>query len=885
GDSDRDGICDNQDNCDFTVNPDQADNDGDGIGNVCDVTPNGGGGTGPTCKEAIVSAEAGKINIGNLAQGAKVEIAGPSTGYTPQVVCEGNCSSTEMVSGLTPGHYNVTVQTFNPYCYEQYFVEVPQGGDGGNSCDGQGGDSDGDGICDNQDNCDFTFNPDQADNDGDGIGNVCDDTPNGGGGPDCKAANVSGGNGKVTISNLAQGAKVEISGPSTGYGQQLVCEGNCNGTEMVSGLSAGAYNVTIQTFNPYCYNLVTVNVTGGGSGNPCDGQGGDSDGDGICDDQDNCDFTRNPDQADNDGDGIGNVCDDTPNGGGGGSPDCKAVNVSGGDGKVTISNLAQGAKVEISGPSTGYGQQLVCEGNCNSSEMVTGLSAGEYHVTVQTFNPYCYNRVKVVVTGGNTDPCANQGGDSDGDGICDNQDNCRTTFNPDQADNDGDGIGNVCDDTPNGDPCANKGGDSDGDGVCDNDDNCRTTFNPDQADNDGDGLGNVCDDTPNGGPTTCTMRTAKNTRLCFNNSQIGRGGRYGGFLLLDKNGNSNFIGDFYTIHNGKLTEFSDGTAKFTGRYVNIKRNSASFDIDIMLSNRKRDDDSIHPKPHDCGIHQDDDIYYYLQTSGHLRGRGDLAGLVLRVTRFGEPFQIGTGANITDDEDDFGGSGWLKVDIERQANNGRYHINTGSNGQEGDINIELTGRSSDAFCSAGSRASLTFNAFESARQVSLQWATNTTFKNDYYIIEKSTDGTIFEELAKVESEFANDDMETYRELDKQPALGQNYYRVKQVYFDGSFDYTNVELVNFNIDLDALDVYPNPVKNELFINLSQFEGKQAYILLTNQYGQVIQELEVDKIDAAPVRMEIGNVINGMYFLTIRPNGGAKFVTKKLVVDQLD
>ena len=55
-----------------------------------------------------------------------------------------------------------------------------------------------------------------------------------------------------------------------------------------------------------------------------------------------------------------------------------------------------------------------------------------------------------VIVNPPVDPCANQGGDSDGDGVCDNQDNCDFTPNPDQADNDSDGIGNVCDDTPNG---------------------------------------------------------------------------------------------------------------------------------------------------------------------------------------------------------------------------------------------------------------------------------------------------------------------------------------------------------------------------------------------------------------------------------------------------
>ena len=87
-------------------------------------------------------------------------------------------------------------------------------------------DSDGDGICDNVDNCRTTPNSDQADNDGDGIGNACDDTPNGGGSLDCNDAVVTAESGKVTITNLPAGAKVEISGPATGWAQQLVCEGN-----------------------------------------------------------------------------------------------------------------------------------------------------------------------------------------------------------------------------------------------------------------------------------------------------------------------------------------------------------------------------------------------------------------------------------------------------------------------------------------------------------------------------------------------------------------------------------------------------------------------------------------------------------------------------------
>jgi hypothetical protein len=66
--------------------------------------------------------------------------------------------------------------------------------------------------------------------------------------------------------------------------------------------------------------------------------------------------------------------------------------------------------------------------------------------------------------------------DADGDGVRDEEDNCRNTPNPNQADRDGDGVGDVCD-------------------------NCPDVANPDQEDSDGDGVGDACE----GGPVTCDM--------------------------------------------------------------------------------------------------------------------------------------------------------------------------------------------------------------------------------------------------------------------------------------------------------------------------------------------------------------------------------------------
>ncbi len=78
--------------------------------------------------------------------------------------------------------------------------------------------------------------------------------------------------------------------------------------------------------------------------------------------------------------------------------------------------------------------------------------------------------------------------DTDGDGICDLNDNCPTTYNPLQIDSDFDGIGDDCD------ACINDPeNDADGDGYCVDVDNCPTIYNPSQSDTDFDTIGDDCD--------------------------------------------------------------------------------------------------------------------------------------------------------------------------------------------------------------------------------------------------------------------------------------------------------------------------------------------------------------------------------------------------------
>ena len=109
----------------------------------------------------------------------------------------------------------------------------------------------------------------------------------------------------------------------------------------------------------------------------------------------------------------------------------------------------------------------------------TPVLPGTYRLGLDATNAYDQGATRLDentfdVTVAGPDP------DTDTDGVPDSSDNCPDDTNPDQADNDLDGMGDACDN------------DDDNDGVLDGVDNCPFDYNPDQTDVNGDGFGDVC---------------------------------------------------------------------------------------------------------------------------------------------------------------------------------------------------------------------------------------------------------------------------------------------------------------------------------------------------------------------------------------------------------
>ena len=89
----------------------------------------------------------------------------------------------------------------------------------------------------------------------------------------------------------------------------------------------------------------------------------------------------------------------------------------------------------------------------------------------------------------------------------------------------------------------------------------------------------------------------------------------------------------------------------------------------------------------------------------------------------------------------------------------------------------------------------FSARQNDCKVILTWITDSEINNDYFELQRSTDGRSFETIEEIKgsgSTFAN---QTYTYTD-QPKSVNNYYRLKQIDFDRNFTFSNV--INASIE---------------------------------------------------------------------------------------
>ena len=147
--------------------------------------------------------------------------------------------------------------------------------------------------------------------------------------------------------------------------------------------------------------------------------------------------------------------------------------------------------------------------------------------------------------------------------------------------------------------------------------------------------------------------------------------------------------------------------------------------------------------------------------------------------------------------------------------------------------------------------------------------------DVYV-EKSGDGNLFTQLGKLDAATLDG---KYTFTDNNPFSGNNYYRLKIVDNDGSVTYSNIVLLKAGLN-ENISIYPNPVRNEIGINLSALKEGNYSMQLTDMNGHVLLSKNYyissgNRVISLPVTQ----FSTGSYILIIKNSKGENRFTQKI------
>ena len=180
----------------------------------------------------------------------------------------------------------------------------------------------------------------------------------------------------------------------------------------------------------------------------------------------------------------------------------------------------------------------------------------------------------------------------------------------------------------------------------------------------------------------------------------------------------------------------------------------------------------------------------------------------------------------------------------------------------------------------------FTASANVNEVVLNWSTATETNNQGFEVQRSY-GNEFVTIAFVEGHGTTTQTQVYSYTDKNVNAGIYSYRLKQVDFDGSFEYSDVVEVDVPAPaVFALDQnYPNPFNPSTMISFRLAVDSKVNMTVFNVLGQEVASLLNGNLVAGShqVTFDASSLNSGVYMYRIEATGidGSNFVDVKKMI----
>lgn len=168
-------------------------------------------------------------------------------------------------------------------------------------------------------------------------------------------------------------------------------------------------------------------------------------------------------------------------------------------------------------------------------------------------------------------------------------------------------------------------------------------------------------------------------------------------------------------------------------------------------------------------------------------------------------------------------------------------------------------------------------------VTLNWSTATETNNMMFEIERRNENSDFVLIGFVEGNGSTTEPQNYSFVDRNVTIGKYYYRLKQIDFDGTFEYSN------EIEVDAAPVsfsleqnYPNPFNPSTTIKFNLPEKEFVTLKVYDVMGKEVDVIldEEKPAGSNSVEYDATGLASGTYFYKLQA-GNKSEVRKMLLI----
>lgn len=176
----------------------------------------------------------------------------------------------------------------------------------------------------------------------------------------------------------------------------------------------------------------------------------------------------------------------------------------------------------------------------------------------------------------------------------------------------------------------------------------------------------------------------------------------------------------------------------------------------------------------------------------------------------------------------------------------------------------------------------FTGYNDGNANVLDWITSSEINTSKFEVEKSTDGFSFSYIGEKPAAGNSTTPRTYQLIDNNPVIGNNYYRLKMIDIDGTYDYSDkilIKVAETNANEGIVNIYPNPTKGEVNIVYQASKDQNAVLSIFNTIGQLMLDNTYQmKAGINTITISATDYAKGLYIINMQnTDAGIKYQSK--------